>query len=89
MPRFLVGRRRFRCAIYLHEHELRRIILVLGDIKPRDPGFLYARAGVGKRRLLERLDILRFYVNVNMDDQHSVKCVNLAKTVEALRCLRR
>ena len=65
---FLVRRRGLRSAIDLHQHKARRVILLLHEIKAGDARFLDALSRVGNRGLFEGLDVLRFYVNVNVND---------------------
>ena len=70
MRRLLVRRGRLRIPVSLHEHKTCRIVLLLGDIEPRDTRLPRALARIGKRRLFKRFHTLRLYVNMNVNNQH-------------------
>ena len=68
MLRLLMRRRRPRVPIRLDEHKTGRVVLLLGDIEPRNAGFFDALPRVEEGGLLEGLDALRFYVNMNVNN---------------------
>ena len=70
MWRLLVRRRCVRCAISLNQHEPRRVVLVLDDIKTGNARLFDALLRIGNRGSDEWLDVLRFHAYVNMDDEH-------------------
>jgi hypothetical protein len=57
-------------AINLHQHEPRRVILLLQDVEAQDAGFLQTVARVESGRLLERHDALRFDMDLNVNYEH-------------------
>ena len=67
---FLVRRRGSGVAIHLHEHETRRVILLLDDIEARHARLFQAFTRVGKRRLFEGLNVFRFDMNMNVNHKH-------------------
>ena len=70
MGRLLVERGSLRGAIRFHEHKARRVVLLLNNIETSDAAFTQARPGIFKSRLLEEFHRFRFYMHMNMDDQH-------------------
>src|SRR5439155_11834523 len=61
-----------RVAIDFDEHETVRVVRLLDDIKAGNARFLDAVARVLECGLPERLDALRFHMNLDMDDQHDL-----------------
>jgi hypothetical protein len=49
---------------------VRRVILLLDDVKARDARFFQACARIGDRRLFESLHPLRLDVNMNVNNEH-------------------
>lgn len=82
---FLVRGGSYSVAINFNQHEAGRIIGLLNDIESRDTGFLAAFGGVEDRGLLERLDTVRFHVDMNMHDEHGG---NMRQTVSKLKSAR-
>src|SRR2546429_1671697 len=72
MRSLFVCRRRVRVAIDFDEHETVWVVRVLDDIKAGNARFLDAVARVLECGLPERLDALRFHMNLDMDDQHDL-----------------
>ena len=70
MFRFLVRRRGVGVAIHLHEHEARRVILLLDDIEARHARLFQTFLRVGERGLFEGLKVFRFDMNVNVNHKH-------------------
>ena len=65
---FLMRGRRLRGAIGFHQHEARGVILLLDAIEARDARLPDALPRVGEAGLLEGLDILRFHMNMDVND---------------------
>ena len=86
--RFLVFGRRIRGAIDLNEHEPGRIIGLLHHVEAGNAGFLRALAGVLDAGLFERLDAIRLYVHMDVDNQHGnslTVATNSAVTADATK----
>lgn len=69
MRGLLMGGRRGGSAVDFDEDEARRIVGLLDHVEARDPWFLHAGAGIGERRGLKGCDVLRFDVNLDVDDE--------------------
>jgi hypothetical protein len=70
MFRCLVGGGGIGVAINFHQHEPRRVVLLLQDVKTQDTQFEPAAAGVEPRRLFERLHAIGFDMNMNVNNEH-------------------
>jgi hypothetical protein len=70
MGGLLVGRGSRGGAVGFDEHKTRRIVGLLYDIEPGDPGFTDRLPGVLQTRGLEGLDRLGFDLNMNLNDEH-------------------
>src|ERR1039457_3137892 len=61
-------------AIDLDQHEARRVVRLLQDVETRNVRLLHAVAGVLQGVLPERVDVLGFDVNEDVNDDHTVYC---------------
>jgi len=68
MPGFPVRGLSLGGAISLDQNKARRVILLLGEIKPDDARLLEALSCVGEGGLFESLDVLRLHMNVDVND---------------------
>jgi hypothetical protein len=59
-----------RCAIDLNQHEARRIVGLLSDIKAGNASFTNTGPCVRQRGGFETLNVFGLGVNVNVDDEH-------------------
>lgn len=64
-------RRRFFGSVYLYEQEASRIVLLLQDIKARDPGLVQALRRVLSGRLLKLFNKSRLDVYVDVNNEHA------------------
>ncbi len=78
----LVSSRCVRGPVSLNENEAGRVVLLLQDVEPGNAGFLNALAGVGKCGLLERIDQVRFYPNVYVDNKHGAAKASTCLQIE-------
>src|SRR5262249_33894263 len=69
MPGCLVCRRRGFSSIHFHKYKPRRVVWLLKNIEPCNPGFLHAFSSIGEGGLLESFHRFRLYVDVNVDDE--------------------
>src|SRR5208282_5495961 len=70
MLRFLVRGGGLGVPINLHQHEPRRIVLLLQNVEAQDTRLQQTQARVEARRLRERLHRIRFDMNMNLDHKH-------------------
>ncbi len=86
MRRFLVRGGGGGLAIDLYEHEPGRIILLLGDLKPRHARFLQTGARICQRRLLEGLDAFWFDMNMNVNNEHGKRICDTVENLKRYDC---
>ena len=70
MTGFLVSDGGGGVAVYFNQDEARGIVELLDDVEPRDAGLAHTGLRIRERGRFERIDVLRFDVNVYMNDEH-------------------
>jgi hypothetical protein len=68
MTGFLVFRRRIFGEVSLGEDKPRGIVSLLGKIEPGDAGLFDTGAGIFDGHFAKRFDLVRLYVDVDVDD---------------------